>query len=110
MAKDALSAHLRDELGISSLTSARPVQAAVTSAATFSAGAAVPVLAALLLPTSAIVSGVVVVSLVLLGILGALGAWVGQASILQPTIRVLIWGALAMAITAAVARLFGAAG
>ena len=110
MTKDALSAHLRDELGISSLTSARPIQAAVTSAATFSAGAAVPLLTVLLLPGGAVLAGVVVVSLMLLGVLGALGAWVGQASILRPTLRVLMWGAAAMAITAGVGRLFGAVG
>lgn len=110
MTKDALSAHLRDELGISSLTSARPIQAAVTSAATFSAGAAVPLLTVLLLPGGAVLAGVVVVSLILLGVLGALGAWVGQASVLRPTLRVLMWGAAAMAITAGVGRLFGAVG
>ena len=67
-------------------------------------------LAALLLPVGGVVIGVVAVSLVLLAGLGALGAWVGQANVVQPTLRVLVWGAAAMAITAAVGRLFGAVG
>jgi len=108
MAKDALGAHLRDELGISETITARPIQAALASAATFTFGAVVPVLAAWILPGNIAAVGVVVVSLVLLGILGAAGAVVGGAGILRPTLRVLVWGALAMAITAGVGRLFGA--
>jgi len=110
MAKDALGAHLRDELGISSRTTARPVQAALASAASFSVGAVVPVLAAFLLPNGAVIAGVVLVSLLLLGVLGALGAWVGRATMLRPTLRVVSWGAVAMGITAGVGRLFGAIG
>jgi VIT1/CCC1 family predicted Fe2+/Mn2+ transporter len=108
MAKDALAAHLRDELGISELTTSRPTQAALTSAATFSCGAVFPVLAAWLLPGQWVVAGVVGVSLVLLGVLGTLGAAVGGAGLLRPTLRVVVWGAVAMAITAGVGRIFGA--
>jgi vacuolar iron transporter family protein len=110
MAKDALGAHLRDELGISEVTTARPIQAAFTSAATFTVGAALPLLAAVLAPAgpAAIVS-IVVVSLVVLGALGAVGAWVGGAGIVRPTLRVLVWGAIAMAITAGIGRLVGTA-
>jgi VIT1/CCC1 family predicted Fe2+/Mn2+ transporter len=108
MSKDALGAHLRDELGITETMSARPVQAALTSAATFAGGAVVPVGAAWCLPGSWAVAGVVVISLVLLGLLGTLGALAGGAGIARPTLRVVIWGALAMAITAGVGRLFGA--
>jgi len=107
MAKDPLAAHLRDELGISEITAARPVQAALTSAATFSSGAAIPLLAALALPQNAVAPGVVAASLILLGILGALGARVGGAGMLRPTLRVLVWGAFAMAVTAGVGHLFG---
>ncbi|MEO8756593.1 MAG: VIT family protein [Devosia sp.] len=108
MAKDPLAAHMRDELGLSEFTAARPIQAALTSAATFTGGAAVPLIAALLLPSALVIVGVVLVSLILLGVLGALGAKVGGAGIVRPTLRVLIWGAIAMAITAAIGRLFGA--
>ena len=108
MAKDALGAHMRDELGLSEFTTARPIQAALTSAATFTSGAAVPLLAALVLPSTFVIAGVVGVSLVLLGMLGAIGAKVGGAGLLRPTLRVLVWGAIAMAITAGVGRLFGA--
>ncbi|MGN6103289.1 MAG: VIT1/CCC1 transporter family protein [Devosia sp.] len=109
MRKDALGAHLRDELGISEVTAARPIQAALTSAATFASGAVVPVLAAWLLPGQWAEIGVVAVSLILLGVLGALGAMVGGAGMIRPTVRVVVWGAIAMAITAGVGRLFGAA-
>jgi VIT1/CCC1 family predicted Fe2+/Mn2+ transporter len=109
MSKDALGAHLRDELGITETMSARPVQAALTSAATFAGGAVVPGGAAWFLPGSWAVAGVVVISLVLLGLLGTLGALAGGAGIARPTLRVVVWGALAMAITAGVGRLFGAA-
>lgn len=108
MAKDALGAHMREELGLSEFTTARPIQAGLTSAAAFTSGAAVPLLTALLLPSSLVIAGVVVASLVLLALLGALGARVGGAGLMRPTLRVLVWGALAMAITAVVARLFGA--
>lgn len=108
MAKDALGAHMRDELGLSEFTTARPIQAALTSAATFTSGAAVPLLAVLVLPWAFVIAGVVGVSLALLGGLGALGAKAGGAGLMRPTLRVLIWGAIAMAITAGVGRLFGA--
>ena len=108
MAKDALGAHMRDELGLSEFTTARPIQAALTSAATFTSGAAIPLLVALLIPTGLVIAGVVAASLVLLGVLGALGAKVGGAGLLRPTLRVLVWGGIAMAITAGVGRLFGA--
>ena len=107
MTRDALGSHLRDELGISEIITARPTQAALTSAATFAGGAVVPVLAAWLLPGQWAIPGIVVASLILLGVLGALGALVGGAGIVRPTLRVLMWGALAMAITAGVGRLFG---
>jgi len=108
MAKDALGAHMRDELGLSEFMTARPIQAALTSAATFFAGAVVPLVAAVLLPQGSVIVGVVVVSLILLGLLGAVGARVGGAGVLRPTLRVLMWGAIAMAITAGIGRLFGA--
>jgi VIT1/CCC1 family predicted Fe2+/Mn2+ transporter len=108
MAKDPLGAHMRDELGISAFTTARPIQAALTSAATFTSGAAVPLIAAALLPQGLVIVGVVLASLVLLGLLGALGAKVGCAGLLRPTLRVLVWGAVAMAVTAGIGRLFGA--
>jgi VIT1/CCC1 family predicted Fe2+/Mn2+ transporter len=108
MAKDPLGAHMRDELGISAFTTARPIQAALTSAATFTSGAAVPLIAAALLPQGLVIVGVVLASLVLLGLLGALGAKVGGAGLLRPTLRVLVWGAVAMAVTAGIGRLFGA--
>ena len=109
MAKDALGAHARDELGISEITTARPVQAALNSAATFSVGAAAPLALALVSPSSWIVATVSVGSLVFLALLGMIGAKAGGANILKPTIRVTFWGALAMAITAAVGHFVGTA-
>lgn len=109
MNKDALEAHARDELGISEVTIARPVQAALTSAATFSVGAALPLLAAALAPVAWIVPSVFVASLLYLGLLGALGARTGGADLWRATWRVLFWGALAMAVTAGIGRLIGAA-
>lgn len=108
MAKDALAAHARDELGISEHTTARPIQAAFTSAATFSAGAAAPLLAVAAAPAGQLVWVTSGVSLVLLAVLGALGARTGGAAIWKPTLRVTFWGALAMAVTAGIGRLFGA--
>jgi VIT1/CCC1 family predicted Fe2+/Mn2+ transporter len=107
MAKDALAAHARDELGISEITSARPIQAALTSAATFSAGAALPLLAVVVAPRSFIVLAVAITSLALLAVLGAIGASTGGANILRATIRVTFWGALAMALTAGIGAVFG---
>jgi len=106
MAHDALGAHARDELGISDLQRARPVQAALASAGTFAVGAALPLLAAVLAPANmlAVVSGT---SLVFLALLGAVAAMAGGASPLKGAARVTFWGALAMAITAGVGALFG---
>ncbi|TXN22444.1 VIT family protein [Methylobacterium sp. WL9] len=109
MAKDALGAHARDELGISEITSARPIQAALTSAATFAAGAILPLVVALLSPAGLTVYAVSAASLVFLGVLGALGAWVGGSRIPQATARVAFWGALAMAVTAGIGSLVGRA-
>ena len=108
MAKDALTAHARDELGISEITAARPVQAALTSAVMFSVGAAVPLLMVLVSPVGALVSAVSVASLASLAVLGAIGATAGGANIVPATARVTFWGALAMAVTAGVGKLFGA--
>lgn len=107
MDHDALGAHARDELGISETMQARPVQAAFTSALTFSAGAALPLLAALAAPSSLLVPVVASVSLVVLTGLGALAARAGGAPILRASLRVAFWGALAMGITAGVGKLFG---
>jgi VIT1/CCC1 family predicted Fe2+/Mn2+ transporter len=109
MAKDALSAHARDELGMSDTTTARPLQAAVTSALTFTAGAAAPLLVVPLAPMSLLVPIVAVVSLICLAILGVLGARVGGAPVGPSVLRVSFWGALAMAVTAGIGSLFGTA-
>jgi vacuolar iron transporter family protein len=110
MTKDALGAHARDELGISEITTAHPVQAALTSAATFSVGAAAPLALALVSPSRWIVPAVSVGSLVFLAVLGTIGAKAGGANIVKPTIRVTFWGALAMAVTAGMGALFGTVG
>jgi len=107
MEHDALGAHARDERGISEITTARPVQAALTSAVTFALGAALPLLSAMLAPASALSSVVAVTSLLFLASLGALAARTGGASVLRGSLRVVFWGALAMAITAAVGKAFG---
>ena len=107
MAKDSLGAHARDELGISEGVIARPVQAALTSAATFAVGAALPLSIVLLVPRPALLAAVAVSSLGFLGLLGAVGARVGGASVGRATIRVTFWGALAMAATAAIGAMFG---
>ena len=107
MAKDALGAHARDELGISEITTARPVQAALASAATFSIGAAAPLALALVSPSSWRIPTVSVGSLVFLALLGMIGAKAGGANILKPTIRVTFWGALAMGVTAGIGAIFG---
>lgn len=109
MAKDALGAHARDELGISEVVVAKPIEAALTSATTFSAGAIVPIITAAVVPHSAQVVAISAVSLVLLAALGAIGAKLGGASVLKPTLRVAFWGALALAVTAGVGHLVGAA-
>lgn len=107
-ARGALSAHARDELGISETSAARPVQAALASAATFSVGAALPLLAAVIFPIGRIIGMVSVLSLVFLAGLGMLAAKAGGASVVRGAVRVTFWGALAMALTALVGRLFGA--
>ena len=107
MAKDALSAHAHDELGITKITKARPVQAALTSAASFSVGAAMPVLMVVVSPASALVPLVSAASLGFLAVLGAIGARAGGANVLRATVRVTFWGALAMALTAGIGKLFG---
>jgi VIT1/CCC1 family predicted Fe2+/Mn2+ transporter len=110
MAADALEAHARDELGISEATTARPVQAALASAASFAGGAILPVAAAGLAPTNTAAWMVSAVCLVGLGVLGAVGARTGGAPIGRAMVRVLFWGALAMAVTGAAGALFGARG
>lgn len=107
MARDALGAHARDELGISEVTTARPIQAALTSAVTFAAGAALPLVMVLLLPTAVLVAGVSIASLLFLAILGAVGARAGGANVGKAMLRVAVWGALAMALTAGIGALFG---
>jgi VIT1/CCC1 family predicted Fe2+/Mn2+ transporter len=108
MAKDALAAHAREELGISEMTAARPVQAALTSAASFTVGAAMPLLMVIISPASALVPIVSASSLAFLALLGAIGASAGGANVLRATARVTFWGALAMALTAVIGRFFGA--
>ncbi|MDP1868466.1 MAG: VIT family protein [Bradyrhizobium sp.] len=107
MTKDALGAHARDELGISEITTARPVQAALASAATFSVGAAAPLALVLVSPSSVLIPVVSVGSLLFLALLGAIGAKAGGAGLLRPTIRVTFWGALAMGLTAGIGAIFG---
>lgn len=107
MAHDALGAHARDELGISAFTTARPVQAALTSAATFSVGAAMPLITALVAPQDSLPLVVAIASLLFLAVLGAVGASAGGASLWRASIRVTVWGALAMALTAAIGKALG---
>lgn len=106
-AHDALGAHARDELGISEILTARPIQAALASAGTFAVGAVLPLLIVLLVPASAIMWSVSISSLVFLALLGALAARTGGSSVLTSAARVTFWGALAMALTTAVGALFG---
>jgi len=107
MAKDALGAHARDELGISEPMRARPVQAAFASAGSFAAGAAVPLAIAALAPAPRL--GIIVggLSLAFLAILGAIAARIGHAPVMTGALRITFWGAIAMALTAGVGRLFG---
>ncbi len=106
-AHDALGAHARDELGISDLSSARPVQAAIVSALTFAVGALPPLLVALMLPTSVRLWGVALSSMGFLAVLGAMAASSGGAPIRRSSLRMALWGALAMGITTGVGALFG---
>ncbi len=110
MGHDALGAHARDELGLSEVHSARPVQAALASASTFAVGAAVPLIIALVSPSAALIGPVAGGSLLALAAMGALAARAGGARIWIGAVRVLLWGALAMAATAAVGAMFGATG
>lgn len=107
MAKDALAAHALDELGISHMTAAKPVQAALTSALTFAIGAAMPLAMVLISPTQYLVPAVSVASLLFLALLGAIGARAGGANVIKATARVTFWGALAMAATAGIGSMFG---
>ncbi|MEJ7928052.1 VIT family protein [Sphingobium sp. AN641] len=107
MAKDALAAHARDELGISDVTAARPIQAALASAASFGVGAAMPLAMVLLMPRAYLVAGVSMASLLFLALLGGVGAHAGGANIVRATVRVTFWGALAMALTAGIGSVFG---
>ena len=109
MAVDALGAHAHDERGISDATTARPVQAALTSAGTFSVGAAMPLLMVVVSPSALLVPIVSAASLGFLAVLGALGARAGGANVLTATARVTFWGALAMALTAGIGAIVGKA-
>ena len=109
MAKDALAAHARDELGLSEGAEPKPIQAAFASAVAFSLGAALPTLAAFLAPPASLVKAVPAAALVFLVLLGALGAWAGGAPMTKPALRVGFWGALAMAVTAGIGALIGKA-
>lgn len=107
MAHDALGAHARDELGISETTAAKPVQAALTSAAAFSIGAALPLATAIVSPDAYLIAAVSAGSLIFLALLGVAGAKLGGANMLKGALRVTFWGALAMAVTAGIGALFG---
>jgi VIT1/CCC1 family predicted Fe2+/Mn2+ transporter len=109
MARDAVGAHYRDELGISDTTAARPLQAALASAATFAVGAAMPLGMVLVAPAGALIPAVVAASIVFLALLGGLGAYAGGAPVVKAAARVTFWGAAAMALTAWVGAMFGAA-
>ena len=107
MEKDAIGAHARDELGITDISTARPVQAALASAASFAVGAAAPLILVVTAPAAWMQPAVAIGSLLFLAILGAIGAKAGGAGVLKATIRVTFWGALAMAVTAGIGALFG---
>lgn len=106
---DALTAHLRDEIGLTDLSPPRPVQAAVVSAMTFAAGAAVPLAVAWAVPLESVILWVAAATLAALGSLGALGAQAGGAPLMRASLRVMIWGAVAMAATTAIGSLIGQA-
>jgi VIT1/CCC1 family predicted Fe2+/Mn2+ transporter len=108
MARDPLTAHARDELGITDTSTARPVQAAIASAGTFALGAAMPLLTVLFVSTNKVIPTVIGSSILLLALLGGLGAHAGGAPVVKAALRVTFWGALAMALTAGVGALFGA--
>ena len=106
MARDAIGAHARDELGISAILTARPIQAALTSASTFAVGAAMPLLTVVIVPATSQAPFVAGVSLLFLALLGGLAARAGGASATKGALRVTVWGTLAMAVTAGVGALF----
>ncbi|MGR8998298.1 MAG: VIT1/CCC1 transporter family protein [Gammaproteobacteria bacterium] len=108
MKHDALGAHARDELGISATGTARPIQAALTSAATFALGAVLPLFIVLIAPVSDLITSVSFASLLFLTLLGILAAYTGGSSIIKGAFRVTFWGALAMGLTAGVGYFFGA--
>lgn len=108
MAHDALGSHARDELGITEIVSARPVQAALSSAAAFAAGAILPLLTVVVSPSDKLLYSVSAATLICLFVLGVIAAKVGGANILKSALRVVFWGALAMAITAGIGNIFGA--
>ena len=107
MKRDALAVHAREELGITEMTMANPVQAGMASAATFTAGAALPLLSVLVTPMAWILPCTLVVCLITLGILGGISAKVGGANITRAVIRVVFWSSMAMLVTAGVGHLFG---
>ncbi|MFL0692850.1 MAG: VIT family protein [Agrobacterium tumefaciens] len=109
MQKDALEAHAREELGISEITTARPIVAALTSALTFAVGAMMPLAMVWLAPANQLVWLVYAASLLFLALLGAIGAKAGGADVMKATIRVTFWGAFAMALTAGIGALVGTA-
>ena len=108
MTHDALGTHAREELGISDMTTARPIQAAMASAGTFALGAALPLLTVIITPKTALIPVIVATSIVFLALLGGLGALMGGAPVVRAAFRVTFWGVLAMALTAGVGALFGA--
>jgi len=109
MAKDALGAHAREELGLSEATTARPIQAALTSAASFAVGAAMPLAMVLVAPSARLIPVVTIASLLFLALLGAVGARAGGANVARAILRVTFWGAIAMAATAGIGALVGTA-
>jgi vacuolar iron transporter family protein len=110
MQHDALGAHARDELGLSDVVTARPLQAALASALSFAIGAAVPLVVVFVVPSNALPLTVAAVALVALSVLGGLAAWAGGANVARGLVRVTFWSAIAMAVTFGVGRVFGASG
>ncbi len=108
--KDALAAHIRDELGLSDASSANPWVAALASGVTFSVAAALPLTAAIMAPAGQVIASVLVAVVMALALLGALGAWAGGAPLMRATLRVVAGGVFALAVTAAIGKLFGIAG
>ena len=108
--KDALAAHIRDELGLSEASAANPWVAALASGVTFSVAAALPLAAAILAPSGQVIASVLVAVVMALALLGALGAWAGGAPLMRATLRVVVGGVFALAVTAAIGKLFGIAG